>query len=81
MLGFSDIFLLALLFQILVIASTVFIVVALPTYPLYFIILEKKEFNSLEKLNFTIVSNLAFYILTGYLGYYLGIPITAPFFL
>jgi len=79
-LGFSDIFLLALVFQILVIASTSYIVVALPTYPIYFIILKEKEFNSLEKLNFTIVSNLAFYILTGYIGYYLGFPITASLF-
>ena len=79
-LGISRIFLLELLFRIIVIISTLYTIVFLPTYPIFFIIFKKKDFNLLEKLNFTIVANLSFYILSGYLGFILGIPITALFF-
>ena len=79
-LGTSRIFLLELLFRIIVIISTLYTIVFLPTYPIFFIIFKKKDFNLLEKLNFTIVANLSFYILSGYLGFILGIPITALFF-
>ena len=79
-LGISDIFYLNSLFQLIVLGCTIFTVTLLPSYPIFFVIFKDKEFNLLEKLNLTIVSNLSFYILTGYIGYYLGIPITALFF-
>jgi len=79
-LGISDIFYLKFLFQIIVFTSTIFTVTLLPTYPIFFVIFKDKEFKLLEKLNLTIVSNLSFYILVGYLGYIIGVPITALFF-
>ena len=79
-LGISNIFFLELLFQIIIIACTLYIVTFLPTYPIFFVIFKEKDFNSLEKLNLTIVSNLSFYILSGYIGYAFGFPITAFFF-
>jgi len=79
-LGISNIFFLEILFQLMVILSTLYIVTFLPTYPIFFVILKTKEFRFLEKLNLTIVSNLSFYILTGYIGFMLGFPITAIFF-
>lgn len=78
--GISNIFYLKFLFQIIVLTSTIFTVTLLPTYPIFFIIFKDKEFKLLEKLNLTIVSNLSFYILAGYLGYVIGVPITALFF-
>lgn len=79
-LGISNIFYLNSLFQLIVLVCTIFTVTILPSYPIFFVIFKDKEFNLLEKLNLTIVSNLSFYILTGYIGYYLGVPITALFF-
>jgi len=69
-----------LLFQIAITISTIFIVTILPTYPIFFIISKNNGFSSLEKLNLTIVINLSFYILTEYIGFFLGFPITALFF-
>ena len=60
--------------------STIFIVLFLPSYPLFFVVLKDKEFNFLEKLSLTIVCNLSFYILIGYAGFVVGFPLTASFF-
>ncbi|MFX1258455.1 MAG: hypothetical protein ACFFAN_11385 [Promethearchaeota archaeon] len=38
------------------------------------------EFNFLEKLSLTLVTDLAFYILIAYIGYFIGFSITAIFF-
>ncbi len=79
-LGLSEIFALNLVFQLSVIFCTIYAISLLPTYPIFFILFREKSFNSLEKLNLTIVINLSFYILTAYIGFYLGFPITALFF-
>ncbi len=69
-----------LIIQLLLLISTIFIIVFLPFYPLFFIFLNLRSFNPLEKLSFTIISNLVFYILGGYIGFWSGIPITGLFF-
>ncbi|MBA7693461.1 hypothetical protein ES703_102043 [subsurface metagenome] len=79
-LGITEILFLDSLFHTLVIISTIFTILFLPTYPIFFIIFKGKSFNFLEKLNLTIVINLSFYILTAYIGFFLGFPITDLFF-
>ena len=59
-LGISNIFYLNSLFQLIVLISTIFMVTLLPSYPIFFVVFRDKEFNLLEKLNLTIVLNLAF---------------------
>ncbi len=68
------------IFRTLVIISTIFVILFLPSYPLFFLIVKKKDFNVLEKLSITIVTNTGFYILTGYIGFYIGISITGLYF-
>ena len=60
--------------------STLFILLFLPSYPVFYIVLKKKELSFLEKLSLTIVMNSVFYILSGYIGNFLGIPVTGFFF-
>ena len=60
--------------------STIFIITFLPSYPCFFIIFNRKGFNFLEKLSLTIVVNLSFYILTGYIGFVFAFQITAFYF-
>ena len=79
-LGFSEIVFLDSIFHILVIISTIYTILFLPTYPVFFIIFKEKSFNFLEKLSLTIVMNSVFYILMGYIGYIIGIPLTRFFF-
>jgi len=71
---------LTIFLQILTLCATAFTILFLPNYPLFFILLKKKEFTFLEKLGITISFNLAFFILIGYLGNSFGIPITGFFY-
>lgn len=80
LIGISNIFYLNLIFQILFLVSTIFAILFLPTYPIFFVLCKRLHFNFLEKLNFTIIINLSFYILSGYIGFFLGFSITAIFF-
>ncbi len=80
-LGFSEILLIELIFGLLVIFSTIFIILFLPTYPIFFLIYKKSNFNFLEKLSITIVINSVFIIFTGYIGYWINIPLTEFYFL
>ncbi len=68
------------LLQIFLLFSTIFAIMFLPFYPVFFIILKKKTFNFLEKLSITIIVDLAFYILGGYIGFGLGFSITNLFY-
>ena len=79
-LGISEIFILEYLFQSLVIFSTVFTILFLPTYPILFILTKKNKLGFLENLSLTIIINSAFYIFLGYIGYWISIPITGFFF-
>ncbi|MFW9827347.1 MAG: hypothetical protein ACFFEY_07150 [Candidatus Thorarchaeota archaeon] len=60
--------------------STIFIILFLPSYPIFFNLFKGKRFNNLERLSLTVVGNLVFFILIGYLGYLLNIPITGFYF-
>jgi len=79
-LGLSQIFCLESLFQVAVIFGMIFVVLFLPTYPIFFIIYKSKAYTFLEKLSLTIITNLTFYILVGYIGYVINIPLTGLFF-
>ncbi len=68
------------LFRPITLLSTIFIILFLPTYPIFYTILQKKRFTFLEKLSLTIVIDLIFFIFLGYFGSFLGIPITGGFF-
>ena len=76
LIGFSAIPTLNLLFESLVLFSTIYCLLFLPSFPLFFIIFRKKDFNLLEKLSLTIVVNLSYYILVGYLGFFITNEIT-----
>ena len=80
-LGFSNIFILDLVFKACVIFSTIFAILFLPSYPLYFIVFKEMKYSPLEKLSFTFVTNLSYYILMGYLGFFIGLDLTGAFFL
>ncbi|KKN40551.1 hypothetical protein LCGC14_0732280 [marine sediment metagenome] len=71
---------LSLLFNFLTAFSSIFTILFLPTYPIFFILLKNKDLNFWEKLGITIVSNLSFYIIIGYIGSYLNLPITFEYF-
>ena len=71
---------LSLLFNFLTAFSSIFTILFLPTYPIFFILLKNKVLNFREKLGITIVSNLSFYIIIGYIGSYLNLPITFEYF-
>lgn len=75
LMGFSSV-----LFQPFTLLSTIFIYLFLPTYPIFYTIFKEKGFTIAEKLSLTIVINFVFYILIGYIGYFLGIPLTGFFF-
>ncbi len=78
--GISDIIGLEIIFEFIVIFSSIFVILFLPSYPIFFKLLNKSEFTSLEKLGLTIVINSAFYIFLGYFGYWIGASITGLFF-
>ena len=79
-LGISEIFFLEFFFRLAVVFSTIIVILFLPTYPILFIIFKEKNYNLLEKLGLTIVINLVFYILIGYVGFYIGFGTTGVFF-
>ena len=77
--GISAIPNLNLLFNSLVLLSAIYCVLFLPSYPIFFIIFRKKDFNILEKISLTIIVNLSFYILLGYIGFFIINEITGFF--
>ncbi|MHA2126194.1 MAG: hypothetical protein ACW99E_12905 [Promethearchaeota archaeon] len=79
-LNISEITGLNLMFQTIVFICSVFTILFLPTYPIFFVLLKKTRFKPAEKLGLTIVLNSAFYIFLGYIGYWVNIPLTGFFF-
>jgi len=67
-------------FQFLWMASSIFIILFLPSYPFFFKIYKSVRLNTLEKLGLTIVFNMSFYIVIGYFGNGLGFIIDANYF-
>jgi hypothetical protein len=78
--GISEIPFLNGLFLFFVYLSTIYTLLFLPTYPLFFIVFKEKNLNFLEKLSITTVANLSFYIILGIFGFYLGFSLTEWFF-
>ncbi|MFW9951971.1 MAG: hypothetical protein ACFFKA_17775, partial [Candidatus Thorarchaeota archaeon] len=64
-----------------VLLSALFILLLLPGYPFFFVIFKNKRFNVLEKLSFTLIIDLSFYIIGGFIAFYLKIPLTGLYFL
>ena len=60
--------------------SSIFIMLFLPSYPIFFIIYKSIDFNILEKICLTIVINLSFYIIIGYFGNGLGFALNIYYF-
>ncbi len=69
-LGISAIPALNIIFNLLVILSAIYVILFMPSFPIFFIIFRKKNFNFLEKLSLTIIINLSYYIFLGYIGFY-----------
>lgn len=80
LLGFSENYILEKFYYIMKISSTIFVILFLPSYPIFFVLFKKLNFNFLEKLSLTIVCNLSFYILIGYFGFLVGFLLTGFFF-
>jgi len=80
-LGISKNLILEFIFQSFVNFSTIFTILFLPTYPIFCFLLNKKPFNLLERISITIVINSVFYILGGYIFYWIGISLTGFSFL
>ncbi len=78
--GIADLFILNFLFQNLVILSTVFVILFIPFYPVFFIFFKEKKLNTAEKLTLTILVNYSFYIIIGYIGQFLGLIINGFYF-
>ncbi|MFW9941570.1 MAG: hypothetical protein ACFFFT_11060 [Candidatus Thorarchaeota archaeon] len=78
--GISNLVGLNITFQFIVVISSIIVILFLPSYPIFFIILKREIFTYLEKLGLTIVVNSAFFIFLGYFGYWLGISISGFLF-
>ena len=68
------------IFQALLILSSIFIVLFLPTYPIFFNLKWNKNFKFREKLCICFVFNQAFFIILGFFGALFNIPITFTYF-
>ncbi len=68
------------LFNGLNLISVIFILLILPSFPIYFFIFKFENLNLVERLCLTIVTNLSIYILEGFIGNSLKIPLTPLFF-
>jgi hypothetical protein len=68
------------LFNGLNLISVIFILLILPSFPIYFFIFKFENLKLIERLCLTIVTNLSIYILEGFIGNSLKIPLTPLFF-
>jgi len=60
--------------------SSIFMILFLPSYPIFFTIYKNIKFNALEKICLTIVINLSFYIIIGYFGDGIGFALNLFYF-
>ena len=79
-LGLEDVPFLNFTFHTMVNFGTIFSVLFLPCYPLFFIIFKNDTFTTLEKLSLSIVVNSSFYIIFGYVCYWTGLPLSGFYF-
>jgi hypothetical protein len=80
LLNFDSNLLVSSFFNFLWLISSIFIILFLPSYPIFFIIYKSIKFNALEKICLTIVFNLSFYIIIGYFGNGLGFALNLFYF-
>ncbi len=66
--------------QFLIRSSANFAILFLPTYPLIFLVLKNNLYHFREKLGIVIVLNLSFYIIIGFIGSWINLPITFEYF-
>lgn len=64
----------------LIYINSIIVLLFLPSFPLYFLVLKLNHTSNLEKCGYTFATNLSFYILTGYLGFLIGIPLNSFYF-
>lgn len=77
---FKDIPIISSIYQISLLFAGIFTILCLPAYPIYFMILKDKEFTILVRIMLLIITNCSFYILVGYIAYFINIPITEQYF-
>ncbi len=77
--GISVIPNLNIIFNTLVLLSAIYCILFIPCFPIFFILFRKKDFNTLEKISLTIIVNLSYYILLGYIGFFLTNEISGYF--
>ncbi len=68
------------LIQCFIRSSSIFAILFLPTYPLIFLVLKNNLYHFREKLGIAIVLNLSFYIIIGFIGSWINLPITFEYF-
>ena len=67
-------------FNSLDLVCTGFVLLFLPSYPIFFFIAKYDGFKFLEKISLTIITNLSFYIISGIIGQDLGAPLVSAYF-
>ena len=76
----DDLIILEHAFNSLNLACTAFVLLFLPSYPIFFFIAKYSGFRFLEKISLTIITNLSFYIISGIIGQNLGAPLVPTYF-
>lgn len=67
-------------YNILILVIGLYVIMFLPSYPIFFLILKRDTFTTLSKVSLTIIVNISFYIVSGYFGFWLGFNLTNVFF-
>jgi len=68
------------IYSTLVYINSIIVLLFLPSFPLYFLVLKMNHTSNLEKCGYTFATNLSFYILMGYFGFLIGIPLNSFYF-
>jgi len=76
----NDLVALKCTFNSLDLVCTAFVLLFLPSYPIFFFIVKYNGFKLLEKISLTIITNLSFYIISGIIGQDLGAPLVSMYF-
>jgi len=80
LLNFDDNILFGSFFGFCLMISSIFVILFLPSYPIFFTIHKSIKFNTLEKICLTIVINMSFYIILGYFGNGAGFALNIYYF-
>ena len=76
----NDLIVLEYTFKSLDLVCTAFVLLFLPTYPIFFFIAKYNGFKLLEKISLTIITNLSFYIISGIIAQDLNAPLVPVYF-